>query len=88
MFQLGRLVATPGALQAMAEAGVNPASLLLRHQSGDWGDVDNTDWKLNDAALKEGSRLLSAYVLPSGVRLWVITEHDHSVTTVLLPREY
>ena len=61
---------------------------LRRHARGDWGEVDAEDWKSNDRSLQEGTRLLSAYRTRSGIKLWIITEADRSVTTVLLPEEY
>ena len=87
LFPLGRLVATPGALTALAAAGENPVGLLARHQSGDWGDVGPEDWRANDRDLRQGRRLLSAYGV-GGSRLWIITEADRSATTILLPEEY
>ncbi|KKN39327.1 hypothetical protein LCGC14_0744320 [marine sediment metagenome] len=62
--------------------------LLRRHASGDWGDLSPDDRKANEEALKNGDRLLSAYHLLSGVKLWVITEADRSSTCILLPDEY
>jgi hypothetical protein len=61
---------------------------LLRHGAGDWGEVDAEDRKANDAAVKEGTRILLVYTLNTGVRIWLITERDRSVTTVLLPEDY
>jgi hypothetical protein len=61
---------------------------LQRHQAGDWGDVDNHDRLANDHALKNGSRLFSVYHSADGVKFWIITEADRSLTTVLLPRDY
>jgi hypothetical protein len=87
-FPLGQLVATPGALDALAEAGQTPLDFLSRHARGDWGDVDAHDRAANDRALEDGSRLLSAYTTAKGVRLWVITEADRSSTCLLLPEEY
>ena len=87
-FPLGQLVATPGALAALAGVGATPLPYLQRHAAGDWGDVDQDDQRANDQALTEGERLLSVYQLPDGTRLWIITERDHSLTTVLLPAEY
>ena len=87
-FPLGRLLATPGALRACDEAGANPAHYLARHASGDWGDLSAEDRAANDRALLTGDRLLSAYRLPNGERIWVITEADRSATTALLPQEY
>ena len=62
--------------------------LLARHLSGQWGDLDAHDQQANDAALRDGSRLLSAYTLDDGTRIWVLTEADRSSTCVLLPSEY
>jgi hypothetical protein len=67
--------------------------LLARHVAGDWGDLSDEDKRLNDEALIDGSRLLSAYTLRSGVRVWVITEAvgddgHRAATTLLLPDEY
>lgn len=87
-FSLGHLVATPAAIASLHAAGVSPMSLLRRHACGDWGQMSDADQRSNERALEEGSRLLSAYTLPTKVRVWVITEADRSATTVLLPREY
>jgi hypothetical protein len=87
-FALGRLVATPGALEAMQRTGANPVQYLARHATCDWGDVDAEDWTANDRAVVDGARLLSAYRLPDGTPIWVITEADRSATTFLLPSEY
>jgi hypothetical protein len=87
-FPLGRLVATPGALAAMERTGADPVQYLARHATCDWGDVDAEDWTANDRALVDGARLLSAYRLPDGTGIWVITEADRSATTFLLPSEY
>ena len=86
-FALGRVVATPGALETVRDHGVNVVALLRRHASGDWGRVSPEDAHLNDLAVRHGARVLSAYDVPGG-RLWVITEADRSATTVLLPSEY
>ena len=93
-FSLGQIVATPGALSAIADAGQQPAEFLARHQRGDWGDLDADDKRANDAAIAhEGDpdrqdRILSAYRTSKGVRIWIISERDRSATTVLLPEEY
>jgi hypothetical protein len=85
---LGRVLATPGALETLAVARVDGATYLARHAAGDWGDVDADDWSANDRALGAGERLLSAYRLPNGERLWIITEADRSASTLLRPDEY
>ena len=88
MFALGQLLATPGALEAFARTGDDPMDYLVRHVRRDWGTVDAEDWHANDQALIEGTRLLSAYRLNDGTKVWIITEADRSATTVLLPEEY
>lgn len=85
---LGKIVATPAALQAIDEAGQSPTDFLARHRKGDWGNVCADDWEANNRDLADGNRLLSAYRTKKGVKLWVITEWDRSVTTLLLPEEY
>jgi len=91
--QLGQIVATPGALVALAAADTSPSALLQRHASGDWGDLDAHDHAANRAALRDGSRLLSAYLIADGVTVWIITEAAdedgyRAATTLLLPEEY
>jgi hypothetical protein len=87
-FSLGQMVATPGALAALTKAGQNPSAFIARHVAGDWGDLCDDDRQLNDQAVIDSDRILSAYTLQSGVKIWVITESDRSVTTLLLPDEY
>jgi hypothetical protein len=87
-FPLGQIVGTPASLQAIQDAQQTPLEFLSRHQQRDWGEVGKEDWDANDAALVEGTRLLSAYRTRQNVRIWVITEWDRSVTTILLPDEY
>lgn len=87
-FPLGRILATPGALAALEAAGHTPLEFLHRHVRGDWGEVDDHDRRANDLAVQHGLRVLSAYRTRRGTRLWVITEADRQVTTLLLPEEY
>ena len=92
-FELGQVVATPGALAALETATESAADLLRRHVCGDWGDVPPEDGRCNDAALKDGSRILSAYATSDGQRLWIITDAEDDdgrrlATTILLPSEY
>ena len=88
LFSSGSIVSTRGALEAMSVADIDPLTLLSRHLRGDWGDLDPIDKKLNDNAVKEKTRILSAYTLPNGVKIWIITGWDRSATTFLLPEEY
>ncbi len=87
-FILGDIVATPGALQALESSGQLPLEFLGRHARGDWGDLCAEDRRENALALRAGHRLMSAYTLRNGQKLWIITESDRSVTTLLLPHEY
>jgi hypothetical protein len=87
-FPLGKLVATPGAIAAMEEAGQSPVAFLERHVTGDWGEVCTEDKLANEQALVDGDRIVSAYRTTKGEKLWVITEADRSSTCILLPEEY
>lgn len=85
-FPLGQLVATPNALASIPNDEILTA--LSRHVCGDWGALEREDWQANERALTGGERLLSAYLSTAGVKFWIITEADRSVTTVLLPEDY
>ena len=88
LFALGQVVATPGALEALQAADQDPLELLVRHVTGDWGSVSDEDAEENDFSVNRQLRILSAYQLETGVRVWVISEADRSATTFLLPDEY
>lgn len=88
LFPLGEVVSTPGALEAMQTASVSPLALLHRHLRGDWGNLDKHDKQLNDQAIRDGSRIFSAYDITPTAKVWLITEADRSTTTFLLPSEY
>lgn len=88
LFPLGQIVATPGALEALDRAAINAADLIQRHQSGDWGNVPSGDAEENLRSIENGWRILSSYALSENQNLWIITEADRSVTTLLLPEEY
>jgi len=87
-FPLGQVVATPGALRALEKAEQAPDVFLDRHVNGDWGDVPEVDKQENAVSVEQGFRILSAYTTSAGDRLWVLTDADRSVTTILLPHEY
>lgn len=87
-FDLGQLVATPGALAAIEASGDSLVTYLSRHESGIWGDVDEHDRKENELSLEHGLRLMSVYSLSTGIKIWIITEADLSSTCILLPEEY
>ena len=93
-FSLGRIVSTPGALAALAEAEQTPLHFLALHASGAWGELSRDERQANDRAIaheddpSRRERVLSNYCTRTGTKIWVITEHDRSVTTILLPAEY
>lgn len=89
LFELGRVVATPAALELMSERNLEPLDFINRHRLGDWGDVDESDRKSSEAALNQGERLFSSYNVDGpDTKVWVITEWDRSFTTLLTPQDY
>jgi hypothetical protein len=88
LFDLGQLVATPGALAALEKSGQSPMEFFSRHVTGDWGELSEDDRKENQLSLEKGFRLLSSYKTNAADRVWVITEANRSHTTILLPQEY
>ena len=88
-FSPGQLVMTIGVDDLVRQGRLDPAPFLRRHLHGDWGDLSDDDRQLNDTALKSGEdRLFSSYQVMPNLKLWIITEWDRSVTTLLLPSEY
>jgi hypothetical protein len=101
-FALGQIVATPGALALLERKGFSAVALISRHVHGDWGDCCAEDSATNELSLAEGMRVMSVYRLMDAERLaatprdkraalptiWIITESNRSVTTLLLPEEY
>ena len=83
LFPPGEIFATQGAVNL----GINLMPYLFRHLTGDWGELDEFDRQQNDLAVRDGSRILSAYQTPAG-KLWIITEANRAATTLLLPDEY
>ena len=93
LFKPGQIVATPACLSELERAGQSLWEFLARHLSGDWGELDAEDKAANDEALKDGSRILSAYVLRTNQKIWLITEArgdngEREATTGLLPEQY
>jgi len=87
-FPLGRMVATPGALEALKETGQDASEFIYRHQRGDWGTLSEADKRENEFSVDKELRIFSAYYLKDQTKIWIITEADRSATTVLLPSEY
>lgn len=88
LFPLGRILATPGAMAAFESSGDQPLDFLLRHASGDWGDLSPEDIRENELSVQHGWRILSAYKLSDGTKIWIITEATRESTTILLPSDY
>jgi len=70
LFDLGQLVATPGALAAIEKSGQNATQFLSRHVTGDWGEIPEEDKKENRFSLEKGFRLMSSYRTTAGDRVW------------------
>lgn len=87
-FQLGQIVATPAALEVLRDSGQDGSEFIDRHARGDYGHMPPDDVAANEQAVRDGARVMSAYTTLSGQRIWVITEADRSVTTLLLPEDY
>ncbi|NYT62858.1 hypothetical protein H0A66_11085 [Alcaligenaceae bacterium] len=88
-FSSGQLIFTAGVDALVQQGLLNPTMYLRRHLGGDWGDLDEGDRELNDVALASGQdRLFSSYQVAPDLKIWIITEWDRSVTTLLLPSEY
>jgi len=86
LFEVGTLVATPGALAALTPE--EPLVLLSRHVSVDCGAITTKDAAENEFSVKRGFRIVSSYEVASGTRVWIVTEADRSSTCILLPEVY
>src|ERR1700753_2516256 len=87
-FPLGQVLLTPGAIEALEEAGQTPHEFLSRHARLEQGELNAEDHKENLFSVDRALRIFSACKTGRGIKLWVITEADRSVTTILLPSEY
>lgn len=87
LFLSGQLYMSHGVLEQFGEMKLAIFPMIQRHLKGDWGEINQEDKQANDAAVKNGNRILSCYTV-LGTKLWIITEADRSATTVLLPSEY
>lgn len=88
LFSLQRIFITPSAEDLLAGSGDDPRELIARHVTGDPGELDAHDQALWVEALAEGEQLLSVYLTRNKERIYVITEADRSVTTILTPDDY
>lgn len=93
LFELGKLQATPAALQSIQDSGQDVSEFLNQHIQGQWGTLSDIDHQNNDEAVKTGDRIYSVYRTANGTKIWIITEPENEageryLTTVLLPSEY
>jgi hypothetical protein len=88
LFELGQILGTPGAIRELEAAEQNPLELIVRHVTGDWGNLPEEDVAENERALERDLRIFSSYRLNTGKKIWLITEHDRSITTILRPQDY
>lgn len=86
-FPLGKTFATSGVTHWAERHGIDLARYLRRHHCGDWGDLDPEDRQANECALRDGTRIFSAYKI-SDRKIYIVTEHDRSMTTIMLANEY
>jgi hypothetical protein len=87
-FQLGQLYLTPGAQDALEESGESAHIFINRHARLEQGELSDEDHCENLLSISHQLRIFSAFKTTSGVKIWVITEADRSVTTILLPSKY
>ena len=85
-FELGQVVITSNASEQLTE--VDTMIALARLKIGDWGDCSDDDWQSNNDALLHDERIVSVYHTQKDTKFWIITEHDRSVTTILMPEDY
>lgn len=93
LFKPGRILASPGCLEAIEKSGDNLWNFFARHLAADWGVVGDEDAEANNQSIKDGSRIISAYLLKTGEKIWIITEAEddqgiRAATTAILPSEY
>lgn len=88
LFRLGDIYITPGAQAELAAHGINPATLLERHVTGDWNDLPPVDARANREAIIGGARIFSSYHITPKIRIWLITEAGQESTTLLTPQDY
>ena len=87
LFSMGEVVVTTNALSHTKQYKIDLMTLLGRHSSGDWGDLEEDDKYANEDALREWTRIFSSYNF-APIKIWIITEANRSLTTILLPEDY
>ncbi|MDP2747841.1 hypothetical protein [Pseudomonas sp.] len=87
LFAIGALIFSPGIDRVMREGRLNPLPYLQRHTRGDWGDIADTQWQANNAALQSGDRLESSYAVHRELSICIFTVADRSATHIVLASE-
>ena len=87
LFDMGDVLATPGAYRFMNDYHIDDTELLMRHATGDWGEIPPEGKAANDRAVKSRGRIVSGYTFEAGV-VWMITKADRTYTTIMLSKEY
>lgn len=85
-FRHGRLIMSSRVSDLVQQRRLHVQSYLQRHLNGDWGEVSAGTRQANEAALRTKEALFSAYAIDSELKLWIITEADRTVTTLLIIR--
>ncbi|MDG9757857.1 hypothetical protein N5E31_03650 [Pseudomonas chengduensis] len=87
LFAIGALIFSPGIDRLMREGRLDPLPYFQRHASGDWGNITDTQWQANNAALQSGDRLESSYAVHRELSICIVTEADRSATHIVLTSE-
>ena len=87
LFSMGEVVVTMNALTHAKQYQIDLIALLARHNTGDWGDLEDDDKYANEDALREWTRIFSSYTC-AAIKVWIITEANRALTTILLPEDY
>ncbi len=89
-YTLGKLVMTKAVHERMilnSDFATGVLSSLQRYINGDWGDLCDSDKAENEKAIKENERIFALYNI-GNEKIYIITEWDRLVTTILFPYEY
>ena len=90
MFKTGKIYMTKGINDTIADNeqfSKEVVQALQKYKSHNWGDLCEEDKQLNDEAIINGDRIVAAYKTSQG-KIYIITEHDRSATTILFAEEY
>ena len=89
-FSLGKLVMTSAVHEKMnsdIDFAIGVLESFERYRSCDWGDRCSEDKAENEKSLRNGERIFALYNI-GNEKIYIITEWDRSVTTILFSHEY